>query len=373
MNVPVNEPLLDGNEKKYLNECIETSWISSEGPFVKRFEEGMASLSNRKHGVSVCNGSVALDLALQALNLEQGSEVIMPSFTIISCAAAVVRAGCVPVLVDSDPLTWNMDVKQVEAKITNKTSAIMAVHIYGLPVDMAALMALAEKHSLAVIEDAAEAIGQTADGQSCGSFGDISCFSFYPNKHVTTGEGGMVMCNDDALAERCRALRNLSFVPERRFLHYELGYNFRMSNIQAALGVAQLEKIEATLAKKRYIGSRYQELLKGLKAAQLPLAETAYSKNLYWVFGLVLDDSLPFDARECEKRLQKRGVGTRPFFWPMHEQPVFTNDGMFSGERYPVSERLARRGFYIPSGLALTDAQMEYVAEQVLDVLTKGA
>ncbi len=370
MGVSVNEPLLNGNEKKYLEQCIDTGWISSEGPFVHKFEEGMASLTGRKHGVAVCNGSVALDLALQALSLPPGSEVIMPTFTIISCAAAVVRAGCVPVLVDSDPQTWNMDVSQIEAKVTSRTSAIMAVHIYGLPVDMEPLMEVARKYHLAVIEDAAEAIGQTAYGKPCGSFGDISCFSFYPNKHVTTGEGGMVLCDDDALAERCRALRNLCFVPERRFVHHELGYNFRMTNIQAALGVAQLEKIEATLEKKRAIGARYQELLKDVRGAQLPLERTPYAENLYWVFGLVLDDDVPFKEQECERCFQALGVGTRPFFWPMHEQPVFMRQAMFAGERYPVAERLARRGLYIPSGVALTEKQMEFVAQKVKDVIS---
>lgn len=370
MRVPVNEPLLNGNEAKYLKECIETGWISSEGAFVHQFEAGMAKLTRRRHGIAVCNGSLALDLALQALSLEPGSEVILPTFTIVSCAAAVVRAGCVPVLVDSDPLTWNMDIQQVAAKITPRTSAIMAVHIYGLPVDMAPLMDLARKHGLAVIEDAAEAIGQTAYDRPCGSFGDISCFSFYPNKHITTGEGGMVLCNDDALAERCRSLRNLCFLPERRFVHNELGYNFRMSNIQAALGVAQLEKITSTLDKKRAIGERYRELLDGLPGIQLPLHKTAYAENLYWVFGLVLNDDVPFDAGECERRLQSLGVGTRPFFWPMHEQPVFMQRGMFRAERYPVAERLARRGFYVPSGVALTEEQMACVVQKVKEVLS---
>ena len=372
MNVPVNVPLLNGNEKKYLEQCVDTGWISSEGPFVHQFEEGMAVLTGRKHGIAVCNGSVALDLALQTLSLPPGSEVILPSFTIISCAAAVVRAGCVPVLVDSDPRSWNMDVSQIEAKVTSRTSAVMAVHIYGLPVDMEPLMEVARKYRLAVIEDAAEAIGQTAYGKPCGTFGDISCFSFYPNKHVTTGEGGMVLCNDDALAARCRALRNLCFVPERRFVHHELGYNFRMSNIQAALGVAQLEKIESTLEKKRAIGARYQELLRGVCGVCLPLRETSYAQNLYWVFGLILDDDVSLDAQECERRLQALGVGTRPFFWPMHEQPVFLERGLFRGERYPVAERIARRGFYIPSGLALTDEQMVYVAERVRAILREA-
>ena len=369
MNVPVNEPLLNGNEKKYLDECIDTGWISSEGPFVTRLEEGMCRLTGRKHGAAVCNGTVALELALQALDLTPGSEVIMPTFTIISCASAIVRAGCVPVLVDSDPLTWNMDLSQVEARITPRTAAIMAVHLYGLPVDMKPLMALAQKHHLAVIEDAAEAIGQTAYSTPCGAFGDISCFSFYPNKHVTTGEGGMVLCDDDALAARCRSLRNLSFVPERRFVHRELGHNFRISNIQAAIGVAQMEKLPESLRKKRAIGTRYQELLKDVQGVQLPLERTPYAENLYWVFGLVLNDEIPFEEQECERRLQALGIGTRPFFWPMHEQPVFLEQGLFKGERYPVAERIARRGLYVPTGLALTDEAMRYVSVQVHAVL----
>ncbi|GHT02103.1 aminotransferase DegT [Synergistales bacterium] len=371
MNVSVNEPDLLGNEKKYLCECIDTGWISSEGPFIERFEKGVAEFCGRRYGAAVCNGSVALDAAMLALGLEKGSEVIMPSFTIISCAAAIVRADCIPVLVDSEALTWNMDVEQIESKITPKTKAVMAVHLYGLPVDMEPLLKIARKYNILIIEDAAEAIGLTYDGKHCGSFGDISCFSFYPNKHVTTGEGGMILCDSDELRDRCRALRNLCFVPERRFVHRELGYNFRMSNIQAALGVAQLEKIDVTLKKKRYIGARYQELLSGVKGLQLPLSKTDHADNLYWVFGIVLDDDVPIDAREFQKRLQKRGVGTRPFFWPMHEQPVFQERGMFGGggEHYPVAESIARRGFYIPSGLALTDEQMEYVADQVKAVV----
>lgn len=368
-NIPVNAPDLSGNEKKYLNECIDTGWISSEGPFVKRFEEGMANLTRRTHAVAVANGTVALDVALMALGLEPGSEIIMPSFTIISCASAIIRANCVPVLVDSDALSWNMDVSQIESKITSKTTAIMAVHIYGLPVDMIPLMALAKKYNLFVIEDAAEAIGQTCDGIPCGSFGDVSCFSFYPNKHITTGEGGMVLCNSESIAERARSLRNLCFSPERRFVHHQLGYNYRMSNLQAALGVAQLEKIENSIIKKRYIGRKYQNLLGHLSDIQLPLAKTSYASNIYWVFGIVLGDEIPIDALEFEERLNKKGVGTRPFFWGMHEQPVFVKQGFFKDEHYPVAEKIARRGFYIPSGLTLEDGQLDYVAAQICAVM----
>jgi perosamine synthetase len=367
--IPVNEPLLDGNEKKYLNECIDTGWISSEGPFVQRFEASMAATVGRKHAIAVCNGTVALEAAVAALQLEAGSEVIMPTFTIISCAAAVVRCGCVPVLVDCDPCTWNMDVAQIEAKITPLTRAIMVVHIYGLPVEMDQVLALADKHGLKVIEDAAEMHGQTFQGRQCGSFGDISTFSFYPNKHITTGEGGMLLTDDDALAERCRSLRNLCFQAKKRFVHEELGYNFRMTNLQAALGVAQLERLDMFVFRKRSMGRRYAELLKDVPGITLPVERTANAENIYWVFGLVLDAELPVDAEEMMRRLGQQGVGTRPFFWPMHEQPVFLKMGLFRGERYPEAERIARRGFYLPSGMALSDQQAERVARSVRDLL----
>lgn len=368
--IPVNTPLLDGNEKKYLLECLESGWISSEGPFVTRFEEQFAACVGRKYGIAVCNGSVALDAAVVALGIGEGDEVILPTFTIISCAAAIVRAGAVPVVVDSDLITWNMDVSQIEQKITSRTKAIMVVHIYGLPVEMDPVLALAQKHGLRIIEDAAEMHGQTYQGRPCGSFGDLSTFSFYPNKHITTGEGGMIVTDDPALAEKCRSLRNLCFQPKRRFVHEELGWNLRFTNLQAALGLAQLESLGAHVERKRQMGHRYTALLAGLPDVQLPLSSTSYAQNIYWVYGLVLGDSYPLDAIEAMQRLASRGIGTRPFFWPMHEQPVFLKNGLFKQVRCPVAERLARRGFYLPSGLGLADAEMETVAERLKEVLT---
>lgn len=367
--IPVNEPLLDGNEKKYLAECIDTGWISSEGPFVTRFEAAMAARVGRKHGIAVSNGSVALDAAIAALSLKPGDEVILPSFTIISCAAAIVRAGAKPVVVDSDPVTWNMDVGAVASRITPRTRAIMPVHIYGLPVDMAPLEALAEKHGLAIVEDAAEAHGQTYRGRACGSFGDLSVFSFYPNKHVTSGEGGMILTDSDALAARCRDLRNLCFKPPRRFVHDELGWNLRMTNLQAAVGVAQLERLDEFIARKQAMGARYTQALSTLACLQLPPTQAAGSANHYWVFGVVLADDVDFDAHEAMQRLAAAGVGCRPFFWPMHEQPVFRRMGLFAGESCPVAERIARRGFYLPSGLALTERQIDEVVAAVRKVL----
>lgn len=364
----VNEPSLNGNEKKYLNECIDSGWISHEGPFVERFENAMSKLTNRKYAISVSNGSVALDTAVQALEIGKDDEVIMPTFTIISCAAAVARVGAKPVLVDSDPATWNMKIADIEAKITEKTKAIMIVHIYGLPVDVDKVMELAKKYNLYVIEDAAEMHGQTYKGKPCGSFGDISIFSFYPNKHITCGEGGMVLTNNECFAERAKLIRNLFFGP-KRYVHEEIGYNFRLTNLQAAVGVAQLERINETVAKKREIGKLYTQELKKIKEIQIPLECTDYADNIYWVYGIVLKESIGFDAEMLMKLLSDRGVSTRSFFWCMHEQPVFKKMHLFDGEKYPVGEMLARQGLYLPSGVTLKKDDIMYVVEQLSLVL----
>jgi len=359
--IPVNEPLLDGNEKKYLMQCIDTCWISSEGPFVREFEEKFAARLDRKHGIAVCNGTAALDAAVEALGIGPGDEVILPTFTIISCVLQIVRSGATPVLVDADPLTWNIDVTQIEAKITPRTKAIMVVHIYGLPVDMDPVLDIAKRHGLKVIEDAAEVIGQTYRGKPCGSFGDISTVSFYPNKHLTTGEGGMILTDDDELAETCRSLRNLCFQPKRRFVHERLGWNLRMTNLQAALGLAQLERLDEFVEKKRWIGDRYNELLARLPGVQLPLPTSVYGANIYWVYGLVLDHSVGFDAQVAITRLTKLGVGCRPFFYPLHLQPVLREMGFFQGDQHLVADKLGERGFYLPSGLALCEQQIDQV------------
>lgn len=367
--IPVNEPLLNGNEKKYLCECIDTGWISSEGPFVKEFEEKMSATVGRKYGIAVSNGTAALEVAVQALGIGEGDEVVMPAFTIISCAMAVTKLGAIPVLVDSDPCTWNMNVDEIESKITDKTKAIMAVHLYGLPVQMDAIMKLAEKHHLKVIEDAAEMHGQTYKGRPCGSFGDISTFSFYPNKHITTGEGGMVVTDDEELEERCRMLRNLCFRKDVRYVHDEISDNYRFTNLQAAVGLAQLERLKEFVERKRAMGRYYTERLSGIKGLILPIEKTDYADNIYWVYGLVLDKTIQADNRTVQKLLQEQGIGSRSFFWCMHEQPVYRNQGMFEGEAYPNAEYLARKGFYIPSGLALTEEQMDRVAAGVREVM----
>jgi perosamine synthetase len=369
MRVPVNEPLLNGNEKKYLNECIDTGWISSEGPFIKKFEDSLANYFNRKHAIAVCNGTIAIDIAVDALNLQPGDEVILPSFTIISCVTGLLRKGCIPVFVDQEPDTWNMDVSQIEGKITSRTKVIMVVHIYGLPVDMDPVLTIAKKHNLKIIEDSAEMHGQTYKGQKCGGFGDISTLSFYPNKHITTGEGGMVLTNDDRLAERCRSLRNLFFVPERRFVHYELGYNARMTNMQAAIGVAQFERINEFIEKKRWIGNLYRKCLAGVKGFTRQNDKTPFADNIYWVFGILLDKKFPLDARQMMEKLAEKGVGTRPFFFGLHAQPVLKQFPFYQEQSFPVAENLSMRGFYLPSGLALTEEQIVYSAEQLKNII----
>ncbi|MDQ3118441.1 MAG: DegT/DnrJ/EryC1/StrS family aminotransferase [Verrucomicrobiota bacterium] len=377
--IPVNEPLLAGRELDYVSECVTTGWISSAGRFIDQFEKGWATYCGRKYGVAVCNGTVSLQAAVATLDLQPLDEVIMPTFTIISCAQAVVSCGGKPILVDCEPRTWTVDVTQVEAKITPRTRALMPVHIYGHPVDMDPLMKLAKKHGLVVIEDAAEVhgaeylsqrAGPDANWRRCGSFGEMSSFSFYANKLITTGEGGMIVTDDPALAKRLASLRNLCFQPQQRFYHEELGFNFRMTNLQAALGVAQMERMEEIIAQKQWMGRAYTEALQDIEQLELQVTEP-WARSVYWMYGVVLKEDARMDAVEFARRLRQRGVDTRPFFLGMHEQPVFHQRGWYRDERYPVAERIARRGLYLPSGLALTSSQLEQTAETVKQVLRR--
>lgn len=374
--IPVNEPLLAGKELEYVTDCIKTGWISSAGKYINEFESGWSAYCGKKHGIAVSNGTTALDVAVHCLGLKPGDEVIMPSFTIISCALAVVNNKGTPVLVDSDPKLWTMDVDQVAEKITSRTKAIMPVHIYGHPVDMDPILDLAEDHNLSIIEDAAEAHGaeyhshqNTTDSwRRCGSFGTISCFSFYANKLITTGEGGMVLTDDDILAKKARAYRDLCFQPPRRFYHEHLGNQYRLTNMQAALGVAQMARIGEIIAKKRWMAQEYTKRLKNVPNVQLP-AEEPWAKSVYWMYAMVLSDSCGMDNTECAKRLFEKGVDTRPFFIGMHEQPALHKLGLFHHEKYPVAERIARQGFYLPSGLAITKEQIDAAADAVCEVL----
>jgi perosamine synthetase len=376
--IPVNEPLLAGNESRYVDDCLRSGWISSAGDYIGRFEADWAAYCGRKHGITVSNGTAALQIAVEALQLAPGDEIIIPSFTIISCVTAAIRAGATPVLVDCDPETYTCDPTQVAAAITPRTRAIMPVHIYGHPVDMDPILDVADKYGLKIIEDAAEAHGaeylSRRNGREiwarCGSFGTLSVFSFFANKLITTGEGGMVVTDDDGLAERCRSLRNLCFLPTRRFYHEEFGHNFRLTNVQAAIGVAQVERMDDILKRKRRMGILYSELLGNVPGITLQTVRH-WARVNYWMYGLTLDDNVRMDAVAFASQLRQKGVETRPFFMGMHEQPVFHKRGLFHDLHLPVTERMYERGLYLPSGLAITTEQISEVADAVISVLAQ--
>ena len=434
-DIPVNEPLLNGREKEFLCKCIDTGWISSDGPFVREFEEQFASYLGVRYGIAVCNGTASLETALYAAGIEEGDQVIMPTFTIISCALAAIRLGAEPVLVDIEPETWCMDVKQlaskankvdkagIEAKNGNKQlKAIMPVHIYGHPVDMDPVVKVAQRYGLKVIEDAAEVHGaeylskllpedkfdNTSNNMSniedrnidsragesgteksetwtsgsgrggsgkrgtwkkCGSIGNVAAFSFYANKIITTGEGGMVVTDDPLMAERARAYRNLSFRPERRFYHTELGYNFRMTNLQAAIGLAQLERVEEFIAIKRRLGAYYRERLAAIPGVRFQ-TEKPWAKSVYWMYAIELDPELGIDAETVRSRLKENNIGTRPFFMGLHTQPVLKKMGFCLDESsYPHADQAYKYGLYLPSGLTLTEEKIDLVCKSLAMVL----
>lgn len=368
----MNEPLLAENVIERVVQCLRDGWISGDGPVVEEFERQWADYCGMPYGVAVCNGTAALELALASLDLRPGDEVIIPSFTIIGCALAVIEAGATPVLVDADPETWCMDVDQVGSRITARTRAILPVHIYGHPVDMAPLLELAGPPGLVVVEDGAEAHGATYHGRRVGGLGDLSCFSFYATKIVTTGEGGMVLARDEKLVRRLRSGRNLGFRPGpgRSFEHAELAHNYRLSSVLAAIGLAQVERMDEHLARKAAMAEYYDERLRQVEGLTLP-PRREWATNVFWVYGIVLGDDVPFDAAELARRLSERGCETRPFFLGMHEQPALRERGLFPGERYPVAERLARRGLYLPSGLTLTREQQDRVCSAVADAMSR--
>jgi perosamine synthetase len=368
--IPVNIPWITEEDADYVRQAVAEGWISGEGKYVAEFEESMADLCNRNHAIAVSNGSVAIDLVIEALGIGPGDEVIMPSFTIISCLAQILRNGATPVFVDALPDTWNMDVSQVESQITSRTKAIMAVHIYGLPVDMDPLLEIASRHGIPVIEDAAESHGLKYKDRLTGSMGLVSTFSFYANKNITTGEGGIVLTDDEPFARKVRSLRNLAFLPEKRFVHEELGWNSRMSSLQAALGTSQIRRVDSIVAKRRDLGAFYLESFSGLEGLSLPANESAESLNDFWVFGMVLDAQHPKSVNQVTYDLEQLGIGTRPFFYPLHKQPVLKKIlADFPDLSLPVAEHLGSQGFYIPNGLGMSNSQAERVVEAVRGVL----
>ena len=345
--IPVNTPKVFGNESKLVNECFKTGWISSEGPFVKEFETKFSEFHKRKYGISVTSGTAALEIAIKSLNLKKGDEVIVPTFTIVSSILCLVKNGLKPILVDSDISNWNMDVSQVLKKINKKTRAIIITHIYGFPVHMNKILKIARKKKITVIEDAAEMIGQKYFNKFCGSFGQISTFSFYANKHITTGEGGMILTNDKKLYEKCKSLRNLCFGTRgNRFNHDDIGWNYRFTNIQAAFGLGQFKNIKWIIKRKMEIGKRYHKNLKSNKNIIIQNLKTSYSKNIFWVFGILLKKNYNKSREFITKELFKKNIQTRNFFYPMHKQKIFLKNKIFlKKNKYPVSEYLAKKGF----------------------------
>lgn len=368
MKVFVNEPLFEDEDTKRVADCVKTGWVSSEGGYVQEFEQSCSKQADMPYGVALSSGTAALMVAFKALNFKEGDEVIMPSFTIISCVTAILEAGGVPVLVDSDPETYTMNVQQIEQKITGKTKAILAVHIYGHCVDMDPVLECAKKHNLIVIEDVAEGHGGEYKGRPLGSLSDMSVFSFYANKLVTTGEGGMLLTRHKRLALKARRLRNLAFNENRRFQHEEIGYNFRMTNMQAALGIGQINRLEHLVEKKRKMAHYYGHHLAGLPLV-LPI-EKSWAKHMYWMYAVLVSEDSPYSSDTLTQQLFNKGIHTRPFFLGMHQQPIFNDMGLFKNERYPVCEHISQKGFYLPSGLKLTEDQMKYVCTTLKELLS---
>lgn len=367
MNVPVNAPVLTDAAKRYVAEAMETGWVSSAGKYIGEFETAFAKYIGVKHAITVTSGTAALHIALLTLDIGPGDEVIIPDFTMIASVTAVLYCGATPVFVDIEPDTYNLDVSKLEAAITPKTKAIMPVHIYGHSVDMDPLLALAKAHNIAVIEDAAEAHGGTYKGRKCGSMGTINAFSFYGNKIITTGEGGMITTDDDALAEKARSLKDLAHVPGHRFLHDKLGYNYRMTNLQAAVGLGQLEHIADFLKTKRWMAEEYSKRLAGIPGLRLPITKD-YAENVYWMYAVLVDDQLGMSRDELCQKLKECGVDTRDFFLPCHTQPVVQKYTSQTGE-FPISLDVAQRGFYLPSGLALTEEQIIFVCDTLRSIV----
>ncbi|GAB4547208.1 MAG: DegT/DnrJ/EryC1/StrS family aminotransferase [Anaerolineae bacterium] len=360
--IPVCEPTLGGNEARYVLDCIESNWISSAGKYIPRFEEAFAALCDTRYGVACANGTVALHLALATLGIGPGDEVILPAFTMIATINAVTYTGATPVLVDSEPHTWNMDLNQVADKITPRTRAVMPVHTYGHPVDMDPLMAMAERHGFYVIEDAAEAHGAEYKGRKAGSLGQAGCFSFYANKIITTGEGGMITTNDPDIARLARNLRDHAFSEERHFWHKYLGYNYRMTNMQAAVGLAQTEQMASFVEARRANAARYTAALSQIPGIVTP-PEADWARSVFWMYSILVEDDFGMNRDGLRAFLANHGIETRTFFIPMHLQPIYYQ--AFKGQRYPVAEMLCQRGFYLPSASSLTAREVDYITDMV--------
>lgn len=359
--LPIAEPWIDHEELELVSEAVRSGFVSSVGPFIAAFEDRFAQFCGARHGVAVNNGTAALHLALAALGVGPGDEVLIPALTFVATANAVTYVGARPVLVDVSPDHWCMETAELSKRLSPQTKAIIAVHLYGHPCDMDAILAFAEEHGLLVIEDAAEAHGARVRGRRVGALGHVGCFSFYGNKIVTTGEGGMCVTNDAALADRMQYLKGHGMRPERRYWHEEVAFNYRMNNLQAALGLAQMGKVEAMIATKRRVASYYQDRLAPLEAAgvlRLP-TEMDWAESVYWLYSIVVEES-ETGAAGLALRLRELGIETRPLFVPMHRLPPYRDSAA-----YPVAERLSERGLSLPSGVRLSAADLDRVSDAV--------
>jgi len=368
MRIPISVPNLNGNEQKYVAECIETGWISSKGKFVTQFEEDFSSYIHAEHGVAVSNGTTAVHLALSALDIGPEDEVILPTFTMIAAANAVKYTGATPVLSDSEKKTWNIDPQDIEKKITDKTKAIIVVHLYGHPAYMDSIIRLARRYHIHIIEDAAEAHGAEYKGRKVGAIGDIGCFSFYANKIITTGEGGMLVTNDDEIAEKARKLRDQSYDTTQRkwLIHDGIGFNYRMTNLQAAVGVAQLERIDEFVRIHRENAAYYNSLLKDVGGISLP-PEEPWARNVYWMYTVLVNEGLFGLSRDdLMNRLETFGIDTRAAFYPIHMQPPYRNE--FKGNAFPIAQKLAEEGINLPSGNTTTKDQIDYVVNSIISI-----
>ncbi len=371
--IPVCQPFLGGNELKYVDDAVRTGWISSSGKYVRAFEEAFAEYCGVKHAVAVCNGTVALHLALVCLGIGKSDEVIAPDFTMIASAIAVCYTGAMPVFVDADPATWNIDVRKIEKKITPRTKAIMPVHIFGNPCDMHAILALAKKHDLLIIEDAAEAHGATFEGKVVGGFSDMAAFSFFANKNLTTGEGGMVVTDNPDLYKKALYYKNMCFDPDtpRNYIHHDIGFNYRMSNLHAAIGLAQTEKADEYNQMRIRNGLLYRQYLQNISGVVLQQDQLG-GENVFWMNGILIDpDTYGRTRDELIGLLKEAGIDSRLFFVGMHRQPGLLKFGCNGSGEYPVTDNLARNGFYLPSASNLKEDDIRFVCETIKRLRTE--
>ena len=365
---PVSSPYITKKDIDSVNRALKSGWISSDGPEIKKFEKKFSRFVGRKYSVAVSSGTAALEIAIKALNIKENDEVLIPNFTIISNALAVVRQQAKPVLIDCNLTDWNIKIEDIEKNISKKTKAVIITHIYSFPNEMDKILKICKKYNLLVIEDAAEVLGISYKNRMCGSFGNISTFSFYANKQVTTGEGGMLSVNSFKIYEKCKSLRNLCFGKINRFNHDDIGWNYRMTNIQAALGLSQLKNIKHVVKQKMKIGNYYYKKLNKNPNIQILPPSNVFAKNIYWVVGIVIKKG-KITASMLSKKLAKHGIMTRPFFWPMHKQEIFIKQKTFKKKKFPNSEHLSKYGLYLPSGLLLKKREIHYICKKLNKIL----